>query len=187
MKIRLANSLQKGSIVDGEGIRAVIWTQGCTHNCPGCHNPETHSFDGGFVEDTRTIKNEISKLTLESGITFSGGDPILQVDACLDIAKFAKECNLNVWCYTGFTFEELLKMSETKSKIKEFLKFVDILVDGKFLIEQKSLNLKFRGSKNQRIIDVKKSLEREKVVLVSRLMKIEENTVIKKMEEELFI
>jgi len=187
MKIRLAGNLQKGSIVDGEGIRAVIWTQGCTHNCFGCHNPETHSFDGGFVEDTEKIKNDIRNLTLETGITFSGGDPILQVDACLDIATFAKERGLNIWCYTGFIFEDLLKMANTKPLIMEFLNKVDVLVDGKFIIEEKSLNLKFRGSRNQRIIDVAKSIKRGEVVIIKTLMMEEVNNTVKKIEEELFI
>lgn len=187
MKIRLASSLQKGSIVDGEGIRAVVWTQGCIHNCPGCHNPETHSFDRGFIEDTEKIKNEICELTLEEGITFSGGDPMLQVDACLDIATSAKERGLNIWCYTGFTFEELLEMSNTKSSLKEFLNLIDVLVDGKFVIEEKSLNLKFRGSRNQRILDVKRSIIEEKPIIIKRLMAEEFNTTIKKIEEELFI
>ena len=187
MKIRLASDLQKGSIVDGVGIRAVIWTQGCTHNCPGCHNPETHSFKGGFVVDTDEIKKEIEQLTTEDGVTFSGGDPMMQVDACLDIAKIIKKCGLNIWCYTGYTFEELLKMSEKKPSIMEFLKLIDILVDGKFIIKEKSLNLKFRGSRNQRIIDVKKSLKTGRVVLKRSLMKEENNNTIKKIEEEIYI
>ena len=167
MKIRLASPLQRGSIVDGTGIRAVIWTQGCSHNCPGCHNPETHSFKDGFVVDTSEIKEEIKQLTTEEGITFSGGDPIMQVDACLDIAKTIKAEGLNIWCYTGYTFEELMDMAKTKPSILEFLNLVDILVDGRFVLKEKSLNLKFRGSRNQRLIDVQKTLEKGEVVLLN--------------------
>ena len=104
MKIRLASDLQTGSIVDGEGLRAVIWTQGCIHNCYGCHNPSTHSKDGGFLTDTEVINHELDSLTLEDGITFSGGDPMMQIDACLDIARHANKLGLNIWCYTGYTF-----------------------------------------------------------------------------------
>ena len=115
MEIRLASNLQKGSIVDGEGLRAVIWTQGCIHNCYGCHNPQTHSLNDGFIVDTEQIKQELETLSAEEGITFSGGDPMLQVDACLDIARRAKELNLNIWCYTGYTFEQLKKMYKFKN------------------------------------------------------------------------
>lgn len=128
MKIRLASDLQSDSIVDGEGIRTVIWTQGCSHNCPGCHNPATHDFKGGFLTDTDEINKELSLLKAQTGITFSGGDPLFQVEACTLIAKHAKKIDMNVWCYTGFTFEELIK----SDKNKEFLKYVDVLVDGKF-------------------------------------------------------
>lgn len=164
MKIRLAGPIESDSIVDGEGIRTVIWTQGCVHNCYGCHNPETHAFDGGTVTDTSEIIHILDQLKGQDGITLSGGDPMCQVDACLEIAKYAKTIGLNVWCYTGYTFEQLLKMSETKPNLLELLKQIDMLVDGKFILEQKSLEVKFRGSKNQRIVDVKKSLEEHRVV-----------------------
>ena len=164
MKIRLAGTIQSDSIVDGEGIRTVIWTQGCVHNCYGCHNPETHSFDDGILIDTDEINQILDQLTDQDGITLSGGDPMCQADACLEIARHAKKIGLNVWCYTGYTFEQLLKMSESKPSILELLKNIDMLVDGKFILEQKSLNVKFRGSTNQRIIDVKKSLEENRPI-----------------------
>ena len=122
MKIRLSNPLQSDSIVDGEGIRTVIWTQGCPHHCKGCHNPETHSFNKGFLKETSEIIEEIKSLELQDGITFSGGDPMVQPEACLEIAKACKEMNLNIWCYTGFMFEELL---EDPIKV-EFLKYIDL-------------------------------------------------------------
>ena len=160
MKIRLADDkLLTDSIVDGEGLRAVLWTQGCSHNCKGCHNPETHSFTGGVVKDTEDVKKEIDNLVLQDGITLSGGDPFFQAKACTDIAKYAKEKGLNVWAYTGFLFEDLIKIPE----MVELLKYVDVLIDGKFELENKSLNLLFRGSSNQRIINVPKRLRDKKV------------------------
>lgn len=169
MEIRLATpQIQQDSIVDGEGIRAVIWTQGCSHHCPGCHNPETHSFTSGYIVDTVFIKEQIKKLSFHKGITLSGGDPLLQVEACLDIAKYANELGLNIWCYTGFTFEELMLISKSKPIIKEFLKTIDVLVDGKFKLEEKTYDLVFRGSKNQRIIDTKKSLAKNEVVEIKK-------------------
>ena len=108
MKIRLAKGLDYDSIVDGEGIRTVIWTQGCIHNCPFCHNPETHSLNGGFLTDTNDIIKTIKSIEHQDGITLSGGDPMLQIDAILEICKATKEIGLNIWVYTGFTFDTLL-------------------------------------------------------------------------------
>lgn len=168
MKIRLATpQIQQDSVVDGEGIRAVIWTQGCPHHCPGCHNPETHSFTSGYLIDTSEIKEQIKKLSFHTGITFSGGDPLMQTEACLDLAKYAKELGLDIWCYTGFTFEELLLAMKSKPIIKEFLTNIDVLVDGKFKLEEKSYDTVFRGSSNQRIIDTKKSLIKGEAVEIS--------------------
>lgn len=164
MEIRLAADLQPDSIVDGEGIRTVLWTQGCPHACPGCHNPDTHDFNGGALVDVNYIIEELKTFKNQDGITLSGGDPLCQPEACLMIAKAAHEMGLNVWCYTGFTYEKLILNPKTKALLEE----VDILVDGKFKIEEKSLDLYFRGSRNQRIIDVKKSLEDERVVLVDK-------------------
>ena len=164
MKIRLASDLQPDSIVDGEGIRTVIWTQGCSHNCKGCHNQSTHDFNGGFEVDTEEIKQELSLLKGQQGITLSGGDPLFQAKACTEIAKYAKEIGLDVWCYTGFTFEILLKSKDAL----ELLEYVDVLVDGKFILEQRSLNVDFRGSRNQRVIDVKESLKQGKAILVKK-------------------
>ena len=162
MKVRLAANIQPDSIVDGEGIRTVIWFQGCLHHCKECHNPETWNFDGGIEFDVEEIKAEIKNLKYQNGVTLSGGDPFFQPIAALEIAKYAHSLGLNVWCYTGFTFEELLDEDIAK---KEFLKNIDVLIDGRFEIVKKSLACKFRGSTNQRIIDVTKSLENNKVVL----------------------
>ena len=162
MEIRLAADLQPDSIVDGPGIRTVVWTQGCPHHCPGCHNPSTHDFNGGASVDVSEIIDELRMIKDQDGITLSGGDPMCQPEACLEIAKAAHDMGLNVWCYTGFTYEKLVNNSKTMALLNE----VDVLVDGPFVLEEKSYDLYFRGSRNQRIIDVKKSLEEQKVVLV---------------------
>lgn len=161
MVVRLAADIQPDSILDGSGIRTVIWFQGCLHNCKGCQNPETHDMNGGMVVDIDELKMKLKNLKYQSGITLSGGDPFFQPEAALEIAKFAKSVGLNVWAYTGFTYEALLS---DKSRL-DLLKNVDVLVDGKFMMDKKSLNCKFRGSTNQRLIDVKKSLEAGGVVL----------------------
>lgn len=148
-KIRVAG-LTNDSIVDGKGFRFVIFTQGCLHHCKGCHNPETWDMNGGNVMDLDEIKDKIARNGLLDGITFSGGDPFYQPKPCAELAKWAKERGLNVWAYTGFLYEELLNMPE----VKEFLDLVDVLVDGPFILEEKSLLLNFRGSKNQRVIDL---------------------------------
>lgn len=168
MEIRLAAPLQRDSIVDGEGIRAVVWTQGCIHNCFGCHNPETHDFNGGFVIDIDELKKEIRSLNEETGVTFSGGDPFCQVDACLELAKFCHDCGLNVWCYTGYTMETLLKRSKKEKKLKEFLENIDVLVDSPFILELKSYDVPFRGSSNQRLIDSKQSILLDKVIIYKK-------------------
>lgn len=168
MKIRLAAPIQTDSIVDGEGIRTVIWTQGCLHNCKGCHNPETHAFDKGFLIDIEDVKKELSQIAYQDGITLSGGDPLYQIEPVLEIAKYAKKNNLNVWCYTGFLFEELIEKSELNPSLYNLLENIDVLVDGKFVEEKKSMNLPFRGSSNQRIIDVPKSLKENKAVLIEK-------------------
>lgn len=188
MKIRLAGEIQKDSIVDGEGIRAVIWMQGCSHNCKGCHNPTTHDFNGGFLSDTEVIKEQIASLKLVDGVTLSGGDPMFQIDASLDIAKFCHSIGLNVWCYTGYTFEELLNISKVNPKMLELLKELDVVVDGKFILEQKSSAVKFRGSRNQRIIDVPKSLELSKTVCIKKYeVKKSEEDINNKKKTSLFI
>lgn len=175
MKIRLAtNEIQRDSIVDGEGIRSVIWTQGCIHNCPGCHNPETHSFQDGIEVDVELVKEKIKNLEGQDGITFSGGDPMEQSKACAELAKYCKSLGLNVWCYTGYKFEELLEKAKYILSIKEFLDNIDVLVDGKFILSQKSYDVVFRGSKNQRLIDVQASLKNDKVIEVKKYNNIYE-------------
>lgn len=183
MKIRLASTLQSDSIVDGEGIRTVVWTQGCPHNCPFCHNPQTHDFKGGFLEDVDVIKEELRELKGQDGITLSGGDPMVQPLQCLEIAKEAHRLGMNVWCYSGYRFEEIMDNKNMKKLLEE----VDVLVDGKFLIEEKSLDIYYRGSKNQRIIDVKKSLEEAKVVEIEKYKGTKIFSQMYKKEKGMFI
>lgn len=150
MKIRVSG-FEPESIVDGEGIRFVIFTQGCPHHCKGCHNPESHDFDGGTEYDTADIIQMIKANPLITGITLSGGEPFCQEEACLEIAEEAQRMNLDVWCYTGYLFKDVY--------LSPLLDEVDVLVDGEFIESQKSLSLKFRGSSNQRIIDVQASFD----------------------------
>ncbi len=182
MKIRLAAPLQSDSVVDGFGIRTVIWTQGCSHNCPFCQNPQTHDFNGGCEYDVLEIKKEIKNLKNQDGITFSGGDPLFQVDATLELAKYAKSIGLNVWCYTGFLFEDIIKMGKNNSNYTELLNYIDVLVDGKFINELKDLNLLFRGSSNQRLIDVPETLKKNKIVLIPENDNIINNFLSSKAE-----
>jgi anaerobic ribonucleoside-triphosphate reductase activating protein len=168
MTIRLANDLQFDSIVDGEGIRAVLWTQGCPHKCKGCHNPETHSFKDGKKVNIDDLKKELISVTGQDGLTLSGGEPFSQAKECYQIAKYAKEIGLNIWCYSGYTFEELLLMEKNNPYIIALLNNIDVLVDGKFILEEVDLNLKFRGSSNQRIIDVGESLRQKEICLIEK-------------------
>lgn len=166
MEIRLAAPLQSDSVVDGFGVRTVIWTQGCSHNCPFCQNPSTHSFEGGALFKIDNIKNELNHLVGQDGITLSGGDPLFQIEAVTELAKYAKKIGLNVWCYTGFTYENILKMGKKNHLYLEFLSYIDVLVDGKFENDKKDLNLLFRGSSNQRLINMNETLKYNKLVLI---------------------
>jgi len=157
--IRIAGT-EEESVVDGEGIRYVLFCQGCKHHCNCCHNPESWSFDGGTFVEPLDIYNQMKKNELLDGLTLSGGDPIEQVDELLPLVKLVKN-EYNIWCYTGYLYEDLIN----DDKIKNFLKYIDVLVDGPFILDQRDLTLQFKGSKNQRIIDVKKSLETNKVIL----------------------
>lgn len=160
MKVRIA-ALMNDSIVDGPGLRYAVYVQGCPHRCKGCHNPQTHPFDGGTEMDTEDIWNEIEENPLLSGITLSGGDPLGQPKPMAEIARKAKESGLSVWCYTGYLFEDLIK--DQNNDIMDLLHYTDVLVDGPFLLDERTLELPFRGSKNQRLVDVPRSIEEGKV------------------------
>ena len=151
------------SIVDGPGLRFTVFTQGCPPRCPGCHNPQTHDPNGGSWADTEDILAAAAENPLLDGITLSGGDPFLQPVPCLALAEGAHKIGLNVWTYTGYTWEALWE--ENDAEKLALLKESDVLVDGPFLLAERSLELQFCGSRNQRLIDVKKSLAAGEVVL----------------------
>ena len=157
-KLRLAGVIRE-SIVDGPGIRMTVFTQGCPHHCKGCHNEQTWDFSGGYDSSTERILEEAKKDPILRGLTFSGGEPFSQAEALSVLAKEAKENGYDIFCYTGYTFEHLLSQFDAHPEYKELLSNCDWLVDGPFILDKRSLMLKFRGSTNQRILDVKKSLE----------------------------
>ena len=159
MNMRIAG-LVNDSIVDGPGLRLAIFAQGCPHHCPGCHNPESHDFAGGSDMDTEKIIARMDANPLLDGITLTGGEPFEQPDACRILADAAHARGLNVWAYSGYTFEQLCAVPEKR----RLLEACDVLVDGPFLLEERSLDLRFRGSKNQRAIDVPASLQSGRVV-----------------------
>ena len=165
--IRLAADLQSDSIVDGPGLRTVIWTQGCSHHCKGCQNPQTWDFNGGGLVPIDDVLEAIDELEYQTGITFSGGDPMFQVEACDKIAAYCKDKGYNIWVYTGFTYEEVLKLAEKNPTYLDFLEKIDVLVDGRFILEERDISLLFRGSRNQRLIDMPKTLKSGKVVLLN--------------------
>ena len=156
-KIRLSAPLQTDSIVDGDGLRCVLWAQGCLHNCLGCHNPNTHDLTGGYLEDVEEICGQLDQISYHDGITISGGEPFLQTKELLPIIKHARRLGMNVWVYTGYTIEELLAMN--KPEINEVLENIDILVDGRFVQRLFGYELLHRGSSNQRIIKVNEYFE----------------------------
>ena len=174
--IRLAADLQLDSIVDGPGLRAVLWTQGCGHHCKGCQNPQTWDFEGGGLVPIDIVKDALDELEYQTGLTISGGDPMFQPEACLEISKYAKSLGLNIWVYTGFTFEELLKMSKQKPVYLEFLQNIDVLVDGRFILEERDLSMLFRGSRNQRLIDVPKTIASGNVTLFNEVKCMENDS-----------
>lgn len=169
MKIRLAGVVRE-SIVDGPGIRLTVFTQGCPHKCEGCHNPHTHDFNGGYISDTHNILKAIKENPMLQGITFSGGEPFMQCKPLIELAQECHKLGLNVMSYTGYTFEQLTDGFETHPEWKELMENIDILVDGPFILSQRSLMLHFRGSKNQRILDVPSSLKAGFAILRDDIM-----------------
>lgn len=153
-QIRLAAPLQSDSIVDGEGLRTVLWTQGCPHHCPGCHNPHTWAETGaGQLTTVVAIQEQLSLIPMQAGITFSGGEPFAQAAAAREIALFAREkLGWNIWSFSGYTYEQLLEADEEK---QAFLRTLDVLIDGPFILAERDLSLRFRGSRNQRLLRLK--------------------------------
>lgn len=153
------------SITDGPGIRFAIFVQGCPHHCEGCHNPQTHDFSGGDLMSAEEIFEKIKKNPLLRGITLSGGEPACQAKALVPLVKLCREHGLEAAMYSGYTFEELYEKSKTDEDLLELMKLCDTLIDGRFVLSEKSLSIRFRGSKNQRIIDLKQSLEAGNAIL----------------------
>ena len=164
--VRLAGIAYE-SLVNGHGMRRVFFAQGCKHKCKGCFNPETHSFEDGEIMDMDKLIKDVLDNPILKGVTFSGGDPIEQAHSFAYMAKAFKNSNLNIWCYTGYTFEKLLEVMKVDTAISELLNNIDVLVDGRFEINNKEEGLRFRGSTNQRIINVKESLNQNKVVIMN--------------------
>ncbi|MBR2784691.1 MAG: anaerobic ribonucleoside-triphosphate reductase activating protein [Clostridia bacterium] len=162
-KIRIAGLVEE-SIVDGPGIRFVVFTQGCPHGCKGCHNPQTHDVNGGRDESIEKIASMIDSDPLLKGVTLSGGEPFMQAGKLVKLLNKIKNEKLNVITYTGFKYEELIEKANAENKYLELLKASDILIDGEFELDKKEEGLKFRGSSNQRAIDVKQTMETGKVV-----------------------
>lgn len=160
-RIRLSGIAYE-SLVNGPGLRRVFFSQGCIHNCKGCFNQETHSFNEGVLMDMDVLIEDVYKNPMIKGITFSGGDPFERAKEFAYMAKAFRKIDLNIWCYTGYLFEELLEKND--SDTLELLRNIDVLVDGKFDINKTREGLKYRGSYNQRIIDVKKTLENNKII-----------------------
>lgn len=160
--MRIANVVND-SIVDGHGLRFTVFTQGCPHHCPGCHNPDTHDPQGGREASQEELLAAMEKNPLIEGLTLSGGEPFQQAEACAALAAAARQRGWNVWTYTGYRYETLLAAGNPGWE--ELLRQTDVLVDGPFLQEEKSYELHFRGSRNQRLIDVPASLAQGKVVL----------------------
>lgn len=161
--LRLAG-IVKESIVDGPGIRLTVFVQGCPHRCSGCHNPQSWNFDGGYDGTAEAIMELALQNPLLQGLTFSGGEPFSQAGALAKLAQSAHCHNLDIIVYTGYTFETLTDGFTENPDWKALLEHTDYLIDGPFILEQKSLMLRFKGSKNQRILDVKQSLLQNKAI-----------------------
>ncbi|MDR1588782.1 MAG: anaerobic ribonucleoside-triphosphate reductase activating protein [Oscillospiraceae bacterium] len=164
--MRIAGTVQD-SIVDGPGLRFTVFTQGCPHGCAGCQNPGTHDPAGGAERAAEDVAAEMLKNPLTDGLTLSGGEPFAQARDCAAIARAAKDAGLDVWTYTGYTFEELLNAAARDADTAELLKLTDTLVDGRFILSERTLKLRWRGSGNQRLIDVPASLKTGTVCEIS--------------------
>lgn len=151
-----------GTTVDGPGLRTSIYFAGCEHKCLDCHNPQSWNAKAGVSMDVDDVMKQI--IENDFNVTFSGGDPMLQVDNLIELAKRVKSIEKNIWCYTGYTYEEVLK----SNKLKTILPYIDVLVDGRYEKVLRDTELLFRGSSNQRLIDVTRSLESGSVVIWSR-------------------
>ena len=153
MTIRLFGVVQD-SIVDGYGFRTAIFTQGCPHRCEGCHNPQSHDAAGGELWLLEEVEKKYTNNPLLEGITFSGGEPFCQAEPCAELARRAHAKGLTVWAYSGYTYEELLKKAKEEPDTGALLAEIDVLVDGRFVLAERSLELPYQGSRNQRVLDL---------------------------------
>ena len=158
------SGLVNDSIVDGPGMRFTIFTQGCPHHCPGCHNPQTHDFEGGTLITAEELLKKLRRNPLLSGVALSGGEPFCQAAFFPPFLDAVHKMGLNVFAYSGYTFEELFARSQSDSATREMLARCDVLVDGPFLLAERDLTLRFRGSRNQRVLDVARSLSEGRAV-----------------------
>lgn len=163
--------IYKESYVDGEGVRYAIFTQGCLHHCKGCQNPDTWNLVGGTPMSVEELLDDIKNNPLIDGITLSGGDPFFQAKECITLCKKVKQLGLTIWVYTGFDFDDFLKYinkqdcdNRINADMIKLLRLADIVVDRPFILEKRSLSCAFRGSTNQRLVAVKKSLRAKKVI-----------------------
>lgn len=164
--VRLAG-ICYNSLVNGPNMRRVFFFQGCRHNCPGCFNPDTHDFNKGKVFNIADLVKDTVADTTVHGVTLSGGDPLEQADAAATMAEMFSMLGYNVWCYTGYVFEDLLVIMKEDNNICRLLHSVDVIVDGKFVKELSNNEIhfmKFKGSENQRIINVPESLKTGAVI-----------------------
>ena len=159
--IRMAGVVRE-SIVDGPGLRFAVFCQGCPHGCAGCHNQETHDFDGGYDCPISRILDAVDQNPLLDGVTFSGGEPFCQPEAFYNLAVELKKRNLHVMAYSGYTYEELLSLKN--EAVDKLLSQLDLLVDGRYVAEKRDLTLLFRGSSNQRVIDMNETRRTGSVV-----------------------
>ncbi|MCL2371318.1 anaerobic ribonucleoside-triphosphate reductase activating protein [Candidatus Saccharibacteria bacterium] len=171
MKFHLSTVFPE-STADGLGIRYAIYTQGCYLHCKGCHNPETWSFcpdaPGSYFVDIDEIISDMKKHRFSWGrLTLCGGDPIYQAPACIELIKRLKKQNpkFNIWAYTGLTFEHIIEKASAENQWHEYLKQIDILVDGPFILSERDISLPWRGSNNQRLIDVQETLKSDQITL----------------------
>lgn len=158
MELRIAGTVND-SIVDGPGIRFTIFTQGCPHHCEGCHNPQTHAFDGGELTDISVLLEKAKSNPLLDGVTFSGGEPFCQAEVLAELGREIKALGLNIVTYTGYTFEQLWSGKNGQNHWGDLLEVTDFLIDGPFVQAQRDWEIKFRGSSNQRYIDCQASIK----------------------------
>ena len=168
--IRIAGTVGE-SIVDGPGFRYTLFVQGCPHHCDGCHNPETHDFSGGKLTTTDSLYEQCMENPLCRGVTFSGGEPFCQAEALYELGSRFRAAGKHLMCYSGWTFEELQAKAQREEYVGKLLGILDVLVDGRFVKELKDISLQFRGSRNQRVIDMDRTRETGQVTIWGKLRK----------------